>query len=294
MKLFESSDVNFLGKRARMNLNEVRNLMATIDEETTKKGNPPMATMSINEATKCFQDGLSGFNFSATTPTGKTRNILRLKWSTLTKYHKGNPATDEEKDKIVAEDEEKARKEFIKIQDANARPNDNWFYEHEDGIKRRVPSTWKFPMLGLSDMYVLWHCGDPEQKISPMKLFTSDDIQHLKRAKTNLSEVRAVMTIVDLEAVKRGCKIKNVMTVDEAMECCRVGHIGLNIPSKTVEGRTRDVMSMKWSSAVRLKDPEGKKRPLQENAEKSAEAADEESDGPEAEETELAEPDVDV
>lgn len=33
LKLFDNNDVSFLGKRARMNLNEVKNLMATIDEE---------------------------------------------------------------------------------------------------------------------------------------------------------------------------------------------------------------------------------------------------------------------
>lgn len=279
MKLFDNTDVSFLGKRARMNLNEVKNLMATIDEEATRKGNIPGPTMTLNQAAACFQAGLSGFNFSATTPTGKQRNILRLKWSTLTKYNKaGAPGSTPVKDEEVDEEaeEEKARQEFI-VPSMNDMPHDNWWYEHDDGVRRRVPSTWKFPMLGLDDMYVLWHCGDSEQKISPMKLFQAQDVMHLKRSKTNLSEVRAVMTIVDLEAAKLGSTIKSVMTVAEARECCRAGYPGLNIPAMTPDGRPREVLNMKWSSAVRLKTPMGKRgRPAQESEEPMEEADEEE------------------
>lgn len=183
---------------------------------------------------------------------------------------------------MAEEEEEKARNEFV-VPTVNEVAHDNFWYEHDDGEKRRVPSTWKFPMLGLEDMYTLWHCGDEENKISPMKQFSAQDVSHIKRSKTNLSEVRSVMTLIDLEAVKKGLEIKTAMTPDEAKECCRVGHLGLNIPTETSEGRTRDVLHMKWSSAVRLKDPEGKKA-----AETAA------GDGPEAMETELPEADVDV
>ena len=180
---------------------------------------------------------------------------------------------------MAEEEEEKARGEFV-VPTVNEVANDNFWYEHDDEEKRRVPSTWKFPMLGLEDMYTLWHCGDEENKISPMKQFTAKDVSHIKRSKTNLSEVRSVMTVIDLEAVKKGLEIKTVMTLDEAKECCRVGHLGLNIPTETSEGRTRTVLHMKWSSAVRLKDPDGKKAAA--------------GDGPEAMETELPEADVDV
>ena len=47
MKFFQNSDVSFLGKRARMNLNEVKNLMATINEEATRKGNVPAPSMTM-------------------------------------------------------------------------------------------------------------------------------------------------------------------------------------------------------------------------------------------------------
>lgn len=332
MKLFDNSDVSFLGKRARMNLNEVKNLMATIDEEATRKGSTPGPTMTLNQASACFQAGLSGFNFSATTPTGKQRNILRLKWSTLTKYNKvgsipGTTPTKDYKDEEV--DEEKARQEFI-VPSLNDMPSDNWWYEHDDGVKRRVPSTWGFPMFGLEDMYgkpwltsfaiccfegrydfalkedmvshpllllfaVFWHCGDEDQKISPMKMFQVSDVYLLKRAKTNLSEVRAVMTLVDLEAAKQGMTVKSVMTEEEARECCRVGYPGLNIPATTPDGRNRDILNMKWSSAVRLKTPVGKKHLTQEKTPEPEAEEDDELPEPEAEQDEeLPEAEIDV
>jgi len=308
MKLFGNSDVNFLGKRARMNLNEVKNLMATIDEEATRKGKVPNPTMTLNQAAGCFQAGLSGFSFSSTTPTGKQRNILRLKWSTLTKYNKtGATPTKEEQEEAETLDEAKARQEFI-VSPGYKIPHDNWWYEHNDGAKRRVPSTWKFPMLGVEDIYVLWHCGDAEAKISPMKLFQASDVSVVKRSKTNLSEVRAVMTIIDLEAAKQGMILKSVMTVEEAKHCCRVGHPGLKIPLTTPDGRTRDILSMKWSSAVRLKTPTGKGKTPEDEEIEPPETEDDEveppettvivpsekGEAPEAEETELPETEIEV
>jgi len=295
MKSFDNSDVNFLGKRARMNLNEVKNLMATIDEEASRKGLPPSLTMTLAQASTCFRAGLGGFNFSSTTPTGKQRNILRLKWSTLTKYDKKKASASSKlsskEDNNNKEDEteplnanEKARQEFI-IPSASEALTDNWWYEHNDGAKRRVPSTFSFPMLGLEDMYVLWHCGDERKKISPMKLFQDSDLCYVTRGKKNFDEIRAIMTTIDLEVARRGLTVKSVMTVDEAKECVDAGYSGLNIPTTTPDGRDREILRMKWSSAVRLKTPA---------------AGEEEGEGeeekviPEAEETELPEAEMDV
>ena len=94
-----------------------------------------------------------------------------------------------------------------------------------------------------------------------VKLFNASDVSPFKRAKTNLSEVRAVMTIIDLNATKHGMTIKSVMTPEEAKECVRVGYTGLNISPKTPDGRERDILTMKWSSAVRLKGGKEKKSP---------------------------------
>jgi len=247
MKHFQNSDVTFLGKRARMNLNEVKNLMCIIDEEAKSKGKVIGQTMDMSQTIDCFNAGLPGINFSTTTPTGKQRNIMRLKWSTMIKYNKQHSAMTEDE-----EAEEKASQERVDPDD-NDPSHDNCWFEHSDGVRRRVPSTYKFPMIGLEDTYVLWHCGDEEQKISGIKFFTKKDVANVKRGATNLSEVRAVMTLIDLEAGKKGMDIKEVMTEEEARACCREGYLGLAIPPNTPDGRPRDILSMKWSSAVRLK-----------------------------------------
>lgn len=138
MKFFNNSDVNFLGKRARMNLNEVKNLLASIDEEAAAKGKPPASSMTVNEAMACFHAGLSGLNFSVTTPTGKQRNVMRLKWSTLTKYHKQGPSKEE-----TEESQQRARQEFVvpEDEDDEGALNDNWWYEHDDHVKVSIVNS---------------------------------------------------------------------------------------------------------------------------------------------------------
>lgn len=154
-------------------------------------------------------------------------------------------------------------------------------------------------MTGIEDIYIWWHCGDEQGKISPMKLFTASDISHVKRSRANLSEVRGVVSIIDLEADKAGMTMKSAMTVDEAKKRCRVGHTGLNIQQSTADGGTRSVLHMKWSSAVRLKNPYGKTRGDSEAGETepletTVAVPSEKGDAPEAEETELPESEVEV
>jgi hypothetical protein len=83
MKHFLITDLNFLGKRAKMRLYEVKNLISILDEHATRKGKSPGPNMTLNEAAACLQAGLSGLTVSTSTPTGRQRNIMRLKWSTL-------------------------------------------------------------------------------------------------------------------------------------------------------------------------------------------------------------------
>lgn len=81
MSLFTSADVNFLGKRARNNLGEIRNLNIIIDEEAKRKGMAPDMTMTLRQATGCFEAGINGLfsNISDTTPLGRRRDVMRLK-----------------------------------------------------------------------------------------------------------------------------------------------------------------------------------------------------------------------
>ncbi len=254
MRLLTTADVAFLGKRAKVSLSDLRYLINIVDEEATRKGMAPAATSMIRgQAITRFHSGISALHSctAATTPGGRQRNIMRMKWTTLMSSVKSGSTPM----KSNEEAKETALRELV-----SPSPNDvlgdQWWYVHDDGIKRRVPSTFTFPMRSIEEMYVIWHCGIPDQKISPMRLFTAKDLSALvDRSRKNLSEVRTIMLKIDAEASRQGIvPPTSSMTVDYARQCCRSGLVGLNFQSTTLSGRSRDVGQMKWSSVARNKD----------------------------------------
>ncbi|KAL7430332.1 hypothetical protein ACHAXM_002140 [Skeletonema potamos] len=242
MKTFTSSDVSFCGNRSRMSLSEARCLATALDKEVEKAGRRSNPNMSEAELVELFRLGIKGLNIPLTTPTGRGRDIFRLKWSTFTKYKLGETNDEKEVTQLTHSPTPAV------VQDES-----DWLYEHEDGSKRRVPSTWTFPMVGLEDMYVLWNCKDEKQKIMPMKTFTGLDVSFLQKGTKNLAEVRGMMTSISNEASKKGFQIKEVMTVPEARSAFSAGVGVLNIPQSTPQGKTRDIGRTKWSSASRYK-----------------------------------------
>lgn len=271
MKLFEQTDINFLGKRAKTNLGEVKSLMNAIDEKAKSKGKPVKTTMTLNEATVSFNAGLDGLDFNSTTPTGKQRNIARLKWSTLTKHKLyGTPKAK----KAIASP--KVSKQFVEASEDDT--PENWKFKHNDGIERRVPSTWQFPMLGIQDMYVYWHCGDAEHKIPPMKLLGKGDVTFKKGLKENLSECRTIMTLIDLEAQKKGMAVKTVTTPAEATNLVTCGITGIEIPPKADGTPEKETLSLSWKY-------------IAEHRKKSSDAQDDEEADDDSDDEEAAEED---
>ena len=254
MRNFTSTDVSFLGKRGKINLSELKSLINTVDEEAKRKGKTLAANgVTVSQALQSFQAGISALQScaAAMTPQGRQRNIIRMKWSTLMGYVKNAKKSNE----LDPRDPEEVALHELVAPSSNDTPGDQWWYEHEDGIKRRVPSSYTFPMLSIEEMYVVWHCGLPEEKISPMRIFTVRDISFLMdRSRKNLSEVRTLMSKIDAEAARQAVPPTLNMTVEYARQCCRAGLIGLNFQSTTVSGRSRDIGQMKWSSVARNKE----------------------------------------
>lgn len=240
LKKFTVSDISFTGNRARMNLSEARCLVAVLDKEAAKAGKRISAKPSHSEITELFRLGVNGLNIPLTTPGGRVRDIFRLKWTTLTKYK--YPKADEEGDGVKK----------LAFDPAPAGDSE-WLYEHEDGAKRRVPSTWTFPMVSLQDIYVLWNCKDEENMIMPMKTFTSLDVSFLPKGKKNLNEVRGMMNIINNAAILKGHQIKAFMSKSEALASFSAGVDALNISPVTPQGKTRDIAATKWQSASRYK-----------------------------------------
>ncbi len=86
MKYFHSSDVSFLGDSTRIRLNEVKQLMEIIDKTASQNGAKPTKKMNMSSTNTCFLRGKVGLKIPTTTPTGRKRDIGRLKWSSAITY----------------------------------------------------------------------------------------------------------------------------------------------------------------------------------------------------------------
>eukprot|EP00804_Cyclotella_cryptica_P020114 CCRYP_020133-RA/>CCRYP_020133-RA protein AED:0.24 eAED:0.24 QI:0/0/0/1/1/1/2/0/687 len=127
-------------------------------------------------------------------------------------------------------------------------------YKHSDGKYRRVPSSWKVPLLPMQPMYVYWHCGDEKNNIPPMKYLTPDDIKFLnKRAHISLSELKKVMTVIDKFAKEQGFPPREHMSQRDANTCYYRGERAIYdiVPENTPKGRPRVITSMKWATVVK-------------------------------------------
>mmetsp|Transcript_22637 Transcript_22637/g.41512 ORF Transcript_22637/g.41512 Transcript_22637/m.41512 type:complete len:557 (+) Transcript_22637:1260-2930(+) len=136
-------------------------------------------------------------------------------------------------------------------------PDDNLWFEHEDGVKRRVPNTWKFPVGPIVELYIFYHCQHEWEgnSISAMKLFKSTDMVNQSRANTSLSELRQICAIIDRECAQKGVVVEGLMTRDEARRCADIGCTGLNIPDPAGD-RPTYVLSLSLSAVAILKNTE--------------------------------------
>lgn len=128
-------------------------------------------------------------------------------------------------------------------------------YKHGDGRYRRVPSNWRFPSLGLQNLYVYWHCGDESNNIPPMKYLDNHDVSFLgKRARSTLSEHKKIMAIIDNAARQKGHEVSDNMTQVEVQTCYRAGESTFTslIPTNTPKDRNRKVATLKLSTLVKL------------------------------------------
>ena len=124
---------------------------------------------------------------------------------------------------------------------------------HPDGMHRRVPPTWTFPMLALQHMYQLRHCGNKVKEIPPMKYFSRYDVSFpgIKSGQVRLNKVKQLMTCIDEAAKSNGAKPTRGMTLADASSCFNAGRAGINISSTTETGRKREIGLLKWASVIK-------------------------------------------
>lgn len=138
----------------------------------------------------------------------------------------------------------------------------HWFYDHPDGTTRRVLPTWMmFPSGTLLELYTLWHLGDPQNRIYPMKTFTTYDVSFRgKRSRMSLSDTRVLtmkkkLDIVVEEVSKAGGSIidpNNITSQAELEELFKLALKGFNIPLTTPQGRDRDIFRLKWRTFAKF------------------------------------------
>jgi len=148
-------------------------------------------------------------------------------------------------------------------------PEDDLYFEHEDGIRRRVPSTWEFPRLNFEEIYVMYHCQhhmahkdsklhhgqhhliDKNTKLSPMKMFeVRSDMVSKSRYKNQFYQLKLICSIVDHECRRKGVIIKGVMTEEDARKCVQIGSPGLNIPGNVLRMNLRTVFQRKCPDEI--------------------------------------------
>ena len=126
------------------------------------------------------------------------------------------------------------------------------WHDHADAVRRRVPPTWTFPHVSLITLYKYWHCGDEVNRVSPMRDFTPTDVGFLGgRAKINLTDVKFMCKVIDEEAIRQGKTPRRYMSHADAGSCFHAGKLALGVPATTPTGKSRNLASMKWSSALR-------------------------------------------
>lgn len=71
-------------------------------------------------------------------------------------------------------------------------------FDHPDGKRRRIPHGWKVPGGTVRHAYVSWHCGDPAQKIAPIKMLSVTDMSVLEeKEKKNLTVMKRMISMID-------------------------------------------------------------------------------------------------
>jgi hypothetical protein len=106
MKYLTKSDVDYLGRGARIRLSEMRKLVAILDNEATVKGHAPKQYMTLAEANTCYYHGEKAVLafVPAKTPKGRSRVVSMMKWTTVVKYtHKKRVSVEQEGSEVETE-----------------------------------------------------------------------------------------------------------------------------------------------------------------------------------------------
>ena len=83
----------------------------------------------------------------------------------------------------------------------------------------RIPPDFVFPTkCSVKDAFVRYHVEDNVNEIPPLKLIDSASVEHIKRGKAYLSELRYLMSVIDQECVRQGIDTYEIKSQQDASE----------------------------------------------------------------------------
>lgn len=280
MKRLWTSDVDHIGKRARVALSEIKRVMSLIDNRVKEKGLRIRGSMTMTraEANSLYARGEGAILelVPAETATGRERNVSTLKVQTVITYINnmepriksnkkqksndvGNGSSEPAPtDEVEDDGSEKMGNAGSRSDDAECTAGAEQPYEqfiHPDGKRRRIPHGWKPPTGTVQRAYVYWHCGDLERKVAPIKMLKSRDSSTLDMSdKQNLKAMRRLMGMIDRASAAEGVLPSKdaPMTEAEANACFAKGCHAIKLAGETPTGRPRNARAMTWASFDRL------------------------------------------
>ncbi|KAI9906369.1 hypothetical protein PsorP6_002974 [Peronosclerospora sorghi] len=85
-----------------------------------------------------------------------------------------------------------------------------------DGKFHLFPQGFELPTGSVSQVWQLWCCGDPDQRVPPLKSLQPTDLE-TRNARKRLSDLKFLMSIIENRAVEMG-KMKPRLNIMEAIE----------------------------------------------------------------------------
>ena len=97
-------------------------------------------------------------------------------------------------------------------------------------------------------MWLSWVCADETHCITPLSLFTTVDVNHLKRGKHKLSELKWLMMLVENEAKKQGIWKEELTAIEENFMYGKV----FELITKDLGHRHRGLGVLSWQHVYNL------------------------------------------
>ncbi len=149
--------------------------------------------------------------------------------------------------------------EGVDHENGGGRPQQVYVWNHKDGKFRKVPPDWTFPNSTLSVLWEHWCCGDSVKRISALCKIQNTDVDHIKRGRNTINDIRFLMSLIEDVAKQKGIYKKNLTRAEAKVVYEKCNNEAIPIAA-TTKGRKRSIATLKWPSVIRALPEELQKR----------------------------------